>query len=212
MINRGAFGVLSASFGILFFSLVLDCYTHINMLYHVVSGASFLTEGELECNIAHRRSVAAISMLYRIRCNSEHHLYGDLPVPYVPVLVTLCASVAHHNIYAPPHCRTSQYRRTFIEFSVSLWKDLGDSVFEGVGLAVFRAGPMPLFWLICALSFFVFYCFLFLFFTIIAWYCGAWVFGLTECLWLSPALQCQQFLPIIIKQIIATIGISSLIW
>ena len=32
----------------------------------------------------------------------------------------------------------SQYRRTFIPLSVSLWNDLVDPVFDGVGLAGFQ--------------------------------------------------------------------------
>ena len=41
--------------------------------------------------------------------------------------------------YAPPRCRTSQYRQTFILLSVSLWNDLSDPVFDGVGLAGFKS-------------------------------------------------------------------------
>ena len=51
----------------------------------VVSGASFLTEGVFECYTAHRRSVAVLCMLYKIRCNSMHPLDGALPVLYEPV-------------------------------------------------------------------------------------------------------------------------------
>ena len=40
--------------------------------------------------------------------------------------------------------RTSQDRRTFIPLSVSLRNDLGDSAFDGVGLAGLRAGLIPL--------------------------------------------------------------------
>ena len=67
-----------------------------------------------------------------------HLLYGALPVLYVPVQVTRGALVAHRYIYAPPRCRTSQYRRTFIPLSVSLWNDLSDPVCDGVGLAGFK--------------------------------------------------------------------------
>ena len=68
-----------------------------------------------------------------------HPLYGALPVPYVPVLVTRGAVIAHRFTYAPPRCRTSQYRRTFILWSVSLWNDLCDPVFDDVGLAGFNS-------------------------------------------------------------------------
>ena len=107
--------------------------THHRLLDRVVSGASFLTGCMFECDIAHRRSVVVLCMMYKIRCNSMHPLYGALPVPYVPVRVTRSAVIAHRYTYAPPRCRTSQYRRTFIPWSVSLWNDLSDHVFDGVG-------------------------------------------------------------------------------
>ena len=67
-----------------------------------------------------------------------HPLYAALPVPYVPVRVTRGA-IAHRYTYAPPRCRTSQYRRTFVPFSVSLWNALSDPMFDGVGLAGFKS-------------------------------------------------------------------------
>ena len=93
--------------------------THLKLLDRVVNGARFLTGGEFECDIAHRRAVAVLCMLYNIRCNPLHPLYGALPVPYVPVRVTFSALVAHQYAYAPPCCRTSQYNRNFILLSVS---------------------------------------------------------------------------------------------
>ena len=62
-----------------------------------------------------------------------------LPGPYVPVRVTRGSLVAHRYTYAPPRCRTSQYSRTFVSLSVSLWKDLADPVFDGVRLAGFKS-------------------------------------------------------------------------
>ena len=51
-----------------------------------------------------------------------------MPVPYVPVRVTLGAFVAHRYTYAPSSYRTSLYRRTFIPLSVSLWNYLADDL------------------------------------------------------------------------------------
>ena len=133
-----ALGVLSCPF----WSTVLpfDARLPIHTLdYRVVSGTSFLTWGVFECDLAHRRSVAVLCMLYKIRCNPMHPLYGTLPVPYVPVRVTRGAVIAHRYTYAPPCCRTSQYRRTFIPLSVSLWNDLSDPMFDGVGLEGFKS-------------------------------------------------------------------------
>ena len=59
-------------------------------------------------------------------------LSGALPLPYVLARVTLGALVAHRHSFAPPLCRTSHYRRTFVPLWVSLWNDLSDPVFDGV--------------------------------------------------------------------------------
>ena len=113
--------------------------THIKLLDRAVSGARFLTGGVFECDISHRRSVAVLCMFYKIWCNPVHPLNGALPGPYVPALVTRGALVAHRYTYAPPPCRTLQYSRTFITFSVSLWNDLDNPVLDGVGLAGFKS-------------------------------------------------------------------------
>ena len=78
-------------------------------------------------------------MLFKIKSNPMHPLSGALPLPYVPARVTRGALVAHRHSFAPPRCRTSQYRRIFVPLSVSLWNDLSDPVFDGVGLADFKS-------------------------------------------------------------------------
>ena len=54
--------------------------THLK-LDRAISGARFLTVAVFECDISHRRSVAVLCMLYKIRCNPVHPLIGALPVP-----------------------------------------------------------------------------------------------------------------------------------
>ena len=76
-------------------SNVFNLNTHLRILDRVVSGAIFLTGGVFECDLAHRRSVAVLCMLYKIRCNPMHPLCGALPVPYMPVRVTRGAVIAH---------------------------------------------------------------------------------------------------------------------
>ena len=68
-----------------------------------------------------------------------HPLSGALPLPSVPARVTRSALAAHRHSFAPPRCRTSQYRRTLVPFSVYLWNDLSDPVFDGVGQAGFKS-------------------------------------------------------------------------
>ena len=62
-----------------------------------------------------------------------HPLCAALPVPYVPVRVTRGTLITLRYMYVSPRCRTSQYYRTFIPFSVCLWNDLVDPVYDGVG-------------------------------------------------------------------------------
>ena len=59
--------------------------TNLKLLDRVVSGACFLAGGVLNCNLSHRRSVAMLCMLHKIRCNAMRPLSGALPLPYVPV-------------------------------------------------------------------------------------------------------------------------------
>ena len=75
-------------------------------------------------------------MLFKIKSNIMHPLSGALPLPYAPARVAL---VAHRHSFAPPRCRTSQYCRSFVPLSVSLWNDLSDPVIDGVGLAGFNS-------------------------------------------------------------------------
>ena len=114
------------------------CSAAVKLLDRAVSGARFLTVGVFEYDISHRRSVAVLCMLYKIRCNTVHPFNGALPGQYVPVRVTRGALVANRYTYAPTRWRTLQYSRTFIPFSVSLWNDLSNPVFDGVGLAGFK--------------------------------------------------------------------------
>ena len=55
--------------------------TQLKLLDRAVSAAQFLTGGVFECDIAHRRSVTVLCMLYKIRCNPMHSLNDALPGP-----------------------------------------------------------------------------------------------------------------------------------
>ena len=128
-----------------FWSTVLLCgawlqiFTQLKLLNRVVSGARFLTKGVLECGIAHRRSVAVLFTLCKIRSNPMHHFYYTLPMLDVLVRVICGASVADRYTYAPPLFRTSQHQGAFIPFSRSLWNDVADPVFDGLGLVGFKS-------------------------------------------------------------------------
>ena len=113
--------------------------SYLKLLDRDVRSAGFLAGGVLECNLAHRRSVAKLCMLFKIRSNPMLPLSGTLPLPYVPARVTRGALVGHKHSFAPPRCMTSQCCRSFVPLSVSLWNNLSDPVFDGVGLAGFKS-------------------------------------------------------------------------
>ena len=78
-------------------------------------------------------------MLFMIKSNPMHPLNGALPLPYVLARITRGALVAHRHLCDTPRCRASQYRRSFVPISVSLWNDLSDPVFDDVGLVGFKS-------------------------------------------------------------------------
>ena len=128
----------------------------------------------IECNIQHRRSVTILCTLVMIRCN-------PMPLFMVPYLCRICASAGYTLLWSPPRFRTSRNHRSFISFSVSLWNDLADPVFDGVGLGGFTEQG-------------VFYCFPFLFFLSVGCYCLAGVFGLIWCQSLCSGATSPTFL------------------
>ena len=145
-----------------------------------------------ECDIPHRRTVAILRMLYKIGYNPMHPLYSALPLPYVPVRVTRCVLVAHRYSDALPRCRTSQYRRTFIPSSVSLWNDHCWHCIRWCGTGGFQEQGHCLFiGLSCPISFLSSAFFRFHFFLSIGWYCRADVYGLIWCTSRSPNLALQ---------------------
>ena len=118
---------------------MLSCDSPLKLLNRVVTSTGFLAGGVLDCNLAHHRSVAKLCMLFKIKSNPMHPLSGALPLPNVPARATRGALVAHKHSFATPCCRTSQYRKSFVLLSVSLWNDLCDPVFDAVELAGFKS-------------------------------------------------------------------------
>ena len=125
--------------------------THLKLLDRVVSGAHFRTGGVFECDIAHRRSVTVLYMLYKVWCNAIH------PVclwSYVPVRVTLGALVAHPYTYA--RFLSAKLRSTAGPSFCSqcpcgtIWMTLYSMVCDWRGS---RAEPMLFYLLSCSIAF-----------------------------------------------------------
>ena len=142
-------------------------------------------------------------MLYKIRYDPVDPLNGAIPRPYVTVRVTHATLVVYQYTYAPPRCRTSQYRRTFILYaatlqnlaaphdfmlSESLWSNLANPVWCGTGGFQEHCQCFFIF-LSCSIPTIKFSnIFPFIFFLSIGSYCGAEVFGLLGCISLSLCL------------------------
>ena len=112
----------------------------------------------------------------------------------MPVRVTLGALVLHWYTYAPPHCRTSQYSMTFIPLSVSLWNDLANPVFDGVGLTGFKSRANDFYWpklLYPYYNLLLFSLSLFSIYRLVLW---GWVLGLIGCISLSLSLALPTFI------------------
>ena len=128
--------------------------THLRLLDRVVSGVSFLTGSVFECDLAYLRSVAVLCMLYKIRCNLMHPLYGALPVPYVPVRVTRGAVISHRFTYG----RLLAVEPRSIAGLLFLCQHLCGTILVTRCSMVWdwrvsRAGPMPFYWPNCSLTF-----------------------------------------------------------
>ena len=115
---------------------------YVKLLDRVVSDARFLTRGVFECDIAHRRSVAVLCMMYKIRwtrctlsiwcstcavCDSEGYTRCSGRTEVYLLMPLLAAELI------------SQYRRTFIPLKVSLCNHLSDPVFDVAGLTGFNS-------------------------------------------------------------------------
>ena len=96
-----------AGFGVLLSSVVLSCRLTPLTTGRVVRSAGFLAGGVLECNLAHRRPVAELCMLFKIKSNPMHPLSGALLLPYVQQRVSRGALAAHRHSFAPSRCNTS---------------------------------------------------------------------------------------------------------
>ena len=108
----------------------------------------------IECDIAHRRSVTLLCMLCKIRHNPIHSLYGDLPVPYVSVQITQNQLVTRRCSDAPPRSEPCSTQGLLFLCQYSLWNDLGDPVFDCVGMGGFNIRANAVLFILASICFY----------------------------------------------------------
>ena len=152
--------------------------THLALLDRVVSGASFLTEVVFECDLAHRRSVTILCMLYNMRCNPMHPLYGA-PVSYLPVWVTSWArrTSLHQQLCASSLQNLTVSQDFYSPFSISVERCWWTRI-RWCGTGGFQEQGRCLFIGLAAGSLLVSYSLPFLFSHSMGWYCRGGLFGL----------------------------------
>ena len=130
----------------------------------------FFTEGVVECNIAHSRSVAVVGIVYRRQYTYSSRYTDSRCVGHTSVY--LCACLLQNLAVL----------KTFISLSVYLCGTVLRTQYLMVwDWRVLRTGPRFFLFTSAASSIFFSYCFYFLFLHSLGWYCRAGVFGLIVC-------------------------------
>ena len=111
---------------------------HLALLNHIVNRVTRLSNGLVQCSLEHRRNVAALCMLYKVRANTAHPLNGRLPQQYVPPRALRRQARTHAHQLSPVFCRSVQYQRTFVPRISELWNSLGQDVLFEEGLQKFK--------------------------------------------------------------------------
>ena len=89
-------------------------------------------------SLFHRRRVAGLSMLYKVKSNSNHCLFSELQSASTEVRHTRAAAAAHPLDFEVVRCRMFQYASSFLPAQVPLWNDLSYTVFDTETLDGFK--------------------------------------------------------------------------
>ena len=132
----------------------------------------------LECDLAHRQSVAGIICCTKSNATQCTTLRCSTCTVFASASYT-SSLVANRYTYAPPDCRTLQHCRTLFPCQCISGMILLTPCSMVWDWRVLRAGPMPFYWPSCSLTF----CLLLFSISLLSlgWCCGVGVFGLIGC-------------------------------
>ena len=113
--------------------------THLRLLDRIVRTVSALSNGQVQCDLDHRRSVAELCVFYKLFFNRNHPVKHLMPGPMLRRRETRRTVAAHEFALQPIACRTEQFGRCFIPRVSTLWNRLDGAVFGGLTLSSFKS-------------------------------------------------------------------------
>ena len=113
--------------------------SHLRLIDKVFRTAQFLCNGNVLCNLSHRRDISCLCMLYKIRASLSHPLHGSIPALYVATRLTRGAFESHRATLQEIRCRTNQFQRSFLPATVSIWNSLNNNVIEANNIQTFKS-------------------------------------------------------------------------
>ena len=102
----------------------------LSLLDRVARGGRFLFPDSASYDLAHRRIISCLSLFHKFYFNRELPLSFLIPEPLSLARATRFAERQHQYALCIPHCRTSQFQRTFLLCTVKLWNDLPSEVLQ----------------------------------------------------------------------------------
>ena len=113
--------------------------THLRLLDRTVRSVAALSNGQIVCDLEHRRSVAELCVFHKLFFNPDHPVKHHMPGPMLRRRVTRRTDAAHEFAVQPINCRTEQYSRCFIPRVSTLWNSLDGDVFNESTLSSFKS-------------------------------------------------------------------------
>ena len=113
--------------------------THLRLLDRVVRTVFTLSNGQVLCDLDHRRSVAELCVFHKLFFNFDHPVKRLMPGPMLRRRDTRRTLAAHEFAVQPIACRTEQFRRCFFTRVSTLWNSLDGAVFGGPTLSSFKS-------------------------------------------------------------------------
>ena len=109
----------------------------LSLLDKVARGGRFLFPGRANYDLDHRRAVSCLSLFHKLYFNRElPHAYM-IPESLPLARATRFADRQHPHALCVPRCRTSQFQRSFLPWTVKQWNELPADKFHA-NLQVFK--------------------------------------------------------------------------